>query len=96
MILNVLNFFLIVCCFFTRKFLQKSQLAIPDDLRKDVNRRVKDGKEPVHPGIFDAVQAAVEQLISQTTYPNFLKSDLYLQHVQSMQVHVFHKSNLFT
>lgn len=67
-----------------RKYLQKSQLAIPDDLRKDVNRRVKEGRD-LHRGIFDAVQGAVEQLISQTTYPNFLKSDLYLQHVQSMQ-----------
>ncbi|KAK3928469.1 Axin-1 [Frankliniella fusca] len=68
-----------------RKYLQKSQLAIPDDLRKEVNRRVKEGKELIHSGVFDGVQAAVEQLISHTTYPNFLKSDLYLQHVQSMQ-----------
>lgn len=68
-----------------RKYLQKSQFAIPDDLRKEVNRRVKEGKELLHSGVFDAVQAAVEKLISHTTYPNFLKSDLYLQHVQSMQ-----------
>lgn len=70
----------------SRKYLQKSQFAIPDDLRKEVNRRVKEGKELLHPGVFDDVQIAVEKLISHTTYPNFLKSELYLQHVQSMQV----------
>lgn len=72
-----------------RKYLNKQQLAIPDDLRKECNRQVKEAKE-IHPGVFDNVQAAVEQLISQTTYPNFLKSDLYLQHVQLMQVKYCH------
>lgn len=67
-----------------RKYLQKSQLAITEDLRKEVIWRVKEEGE-IHSGVFDGVQAAVEQLISNTTYPNFLKSDLYLQHVQSMQ-----------
>ena len=35
--------------------------------------------------VFDGVQAEVENLINETTYPNFLKSDMYLQHVQAMQ-----------
>ncbi|KAG7187893.1 hypothetical protein KM043_013862 [Ampulex compressa] len=66
-----------------RKFFLKSQLAIPEDLRKEANRRVKEGR--VDEKVFDAVQAAVGQLINETTYPNFLRSDMYLQYVQSCQ-----------
>nr|CAD7576156.1 unnamed protein product [Timema californicum] len=55
-----------------RSFFLKAQLAIPEPLRREVNRRIKE---------FDAVQVEVENLINDTTYPNFLKSDLYLQHV---------------
>lgn len=32
--------------------------------------------------LFNEAQAQVENLISNTTYPNFLKSDMYLQFVQ--------------
>ncbi|XP_021931929.1 axin isoform X2 [Zootermopsis nevadensis] len=68
-----------------RRFFLKTQLAIPDDLRKDVNRHIKEGKDMLEGDVFDGVQAEVENLINETTYPNFLKSDMYLQHVQVMQ-----------
>jgi hypothetical protein len=71
--------------FVCRRFLLKTQLAIPDDLRKEVNRHIKEGKELLAGDVFDGVQAEVENLINETTYPNFLKSDMYLQHVQAMQ-----------
>lgn len=32
--------------------------------------------------LFDEAQAQIESLINKTTYPNFLKSDVYLQYVQ--------------
>ncbi|XP_033189973.1 protein axin isoform X2 [Bombus vancouverensis nearcticus] len=66
-----------------RKFFLKSQLAIPEDVRKEANRRVKEGR--VDEKVFDAVQLEVERLINETTYPNFLRSDMYLQYVQSCQ-----------
>lgn len=66
-----------------RKFFLKSQLAIPEDVRKEANRRVKEGR--VDEKVFDAVQLEVERLINETTYPNFLRSEMYLQYVQSCQ-----------
>ncbi|XP_034176194.1 protein axin isoform X2 [Osmia lignaria lignaria] len=66
-----------------RKFFLKSQLAIPEDVRKEANRRVKEGRADER--VFDAVQLEVERLINETTYPNFLRSDMYLQYVQSCQ-----------
>ncbi|XP_023727418.1 axin isoform X2 [Cryptotermes secundus] len=68
-----------------RRFFLKTQLAIPDELRKEVNRHIKEGKDLLAGNVFDGVQAEVENLINETTYPNFLKSDMYLQHVQVMQ-----------
>jgi len=50
-----------------------------------VNRRIKEGKDLLEGDVFDGVQAEVEHLINETTYPNFLKSDMYLQHIQAMQ-----------
>lgn len=75
-------FFSNVICIFRRYFL-KSALPIADELRREVARRVKSMpmlEPPV--AIFDEAQTQVETLINNTTYPNFLKSDMYLQYVQ--------------
>nr|CAD7441682.1 unnamed protein product [Timema bartmani] len=66
-----------------RSFFLKAQLAISEPLRREVNRRIKEGGRDLGLAgdVFDAVQVEVENLINDTTYPNFLKSDLYLQHV---------------
>ncbi|XP_066582059.1 axin-1-like isoform X2 [Prorops nasuta] len=66
-----------------RKFIVKYQLAIPEDVRKEANRRIKEGRADRK--VFDAAQLEVERLINETTYPNFLRSDMYLQYVQSCQ-----------
>lgn len=68
-----------------RRYILKAELAIPGDLRKEVNRHIKEDKDLLAGDVFDGVQAEVENLINETTYPNFLKSDMYLQHVQAMQ-----------
>ncbi|KAJ9597773.1 hypothetical protein L9F63_011381 [Diploptera punctata] len=68
-----------------RRFFVKTQLAISEDLRKEVNRRIKEEKNQLAGDVFDDIQTEVEHLINETTYPNFLKSDMYLQHVQTMQ-----------
>lgn len=71
-----------------RRFFLKTQLGIGEELRKAVNRKIKEassGGGELDCRIFDASQQEVERLITDTTYPNFLKSDLYLAHVQAMQ-----------
>lgn len=37
------------------------------------------------PTVYDQMQQDIERIINETTYPNFLRSDTYLQHVQNMQ-----------
>ncbi|XP_046413291.1 axin isoform X1 [Neodiprion virginianus] len=66
-----------------RRFFLNLQLLVPEDVRKEANRRVKEGR--VDGKVFDNVQMEVEHLINETTYPNFLKSEMYLQYVQSYQ-----------
>ncbi|XP_011330772.1 axin-1 isoform X2 [Ooceraea biroi] len=66
-----------------RRFFLKSQLTIPEDVMKEADRRVKEGRADQK--VFDIVQLEVERLINETTYPNFLQSDVYLQYVQSYQ-----------
>ncbi|XP_018310915.1 axin isoform X2 [Mycetomoellerius zeteki] len=66
-----------------RRFFLKSQLSIPEDVMKEADRRVKEGRADHK--VFDIVQLEVERLINETTYPNFLQSDVYLQYIQSYQ-----------
>lgn len=68
---------------FFRRFFLKSALPIADELRREVGRIVKSSPSLEPPvGLFDEAQAQVESLISNTTYPNFLKSDMYLHYIQ--------------
>ncbi|KAL0131782.1 hypothetical protein PUN28_002969 [Cardiocondyla obscurior] len=66
-----------------RRFFLKSQLSIPEDVMKEADRRIKEGRADYK--VFDIVQLEVERLINETTYPNFLQSDVYVQYVQSCQ-----------
>lgn len=66
-----------------RKFFLKSALPIEEEVRRRVAENVKDPKcfqPPVT--VFDEAHTEVGNLISNTTYPNFLKSDVYLQYIQ--------------
>lgn len=69
--------------FFYRRFFLKVKLPISDELRKELGHRIK---TPPYPepaaGLFDQAQAQIAHLINNTTYPNFLKSDMYVQYVQ--------------
>ncbi|XP_063990587.1 axin isoform X2 [Diachasmimorpha longicaudata] len=66
-----------------RRFLQKTQLAIPEHIRKEASRRVKEGR--ADKTVFDAVQHEVERVIKETIYPNFLSSEIYLGYVSACQ-----------
>ncbi|CAH0564301.1 unnamed protein product [Brassicogethes aeneus] len=66
-----------------KKFFVKSALPINEELRKEISKNLKSSQclePPVT--LFDRAQACVEAQINATTYPNFLKSELYLRYVQ--------------
>ncbi|XP_044252907.1 axin isoform X4 [Tribolium madens] len=69
-----------------KTYFLKSALQINDDLKKQIMKNLK-SPQCLEPPItlFDEAQAQIENLISKTTYPNFLKSDIYLQYVQSVE-----------
>ncbi|XP_057665598.1 axin-1 isoform X1 [Diorhabda carinulata] len=69
-----------------KKFFVKSALPLDDELRKEIGKNIKSSQclePPVT--LFDKAQAIVKQSIDKTTYPNFLKSDMYLQYLENVQ-----------
>lgn len=83
--------------FLFRKFFVKSALPIDDELRKEIGKNIKSSQclePPVT--LFDKAQAIVEQLIDETTYPNFLKSDMYLQYLEVKTKFIYKKYLPFT
>ncbi|XP_055608556.1 axin isoform X2 [Uranotaenia lowii] len=71
-----------------RKFLKRapkdSRLYVDDQMRNMIKAGLKN-EMILTPDIFDQMQADVATIISKTTYPNFLQSELYIQYVQNMQ-----------
>lgn len=66
------------------RFLRKSQLSISEDLRS----RIKTGltsDAKLDPHIFDHIQQEIVRIINDTTYPNFLQSELYIQHIYNAE-----------
>ncbi|XP_063708556.1 axin [Culicoides brevitarsis] len=64
------------------KFLKKSQLVIPDNIRYAI-KSAQHGEIVLQPDLFDQMQMDVEYSISSVTYRNFLQSDMYLRYVQN-------------
>lgn len=67
------------------RFLKKSQLPVPEDIRQTVKTGLKDKNFVLTPDLFDQMQQDVERIINETTYPNFLQSEMYLEYVQNYQ-----------
>lgn len=67
------------------RFLKKSQLQIPDEIRTVVKSGLKKDDFIFTPDFFDQMQHDVVKIINETTYPNFLQSDMYLTYVQNYQ-----------
>lgn len=67
------------------RFLRKSQLTIPEEIKRAIKLNLKNENQ-ISSNIYDQMQKDVEKIINETTYPNFLRSDIYVQHVQNMQV----------
>lgn len=69
-----------------KRYFLKSSLPISEDIKREVGRCLKSSEDfKQFLTLFDAAQSQVENLINNTTYPIFLKSELYLQYIQSVQ-----------
>ncbi|KXJ71902.1 hypothetical protein RP20_CCG019427 [Aedes albopictus] len=69
---------------FLKRVPRESKLYCNEQIRNLIKAGLKNEKV-LTPDIFDQMQADVAAIISTTTYPNFLQSDLYIQYVQNMQ-----------
>lgn len=63
----------------------KTQLPFSETLRKSLLCKFKKLDVPLSVSVFDQAQQEVEKLINETSYPNFLRSDVYVSYVRSMQ-----------
>jgi axin 1 len=63
------------------KILKKSDLHVPNEVKQLVKAGLKD-EVPISPRIYDQMQKDVKRIIQETTYPNFLQSEMYLSYVQ--------------
>ncbi|XP_059476369.1 axin-1 isoform X2 [Neocloeon triangulifer] len=71
-----------------RYFKAATPIKVNEGLRKEVHRKVREvskGEMPPDRRLFDDAQKQVEIFINDTAYPEFLRSETYLQHVRSMQ-----------
>ncbi|CAD0199539.1 unnamed protein product [Chrysodeixis includens] len=64
------------------KFLRKSQLAMPEELKQHVKQSLKDGSN-IEKTIFDTMEQEVTRAITETTYQSFLRSDAYVSYVSA-------------
>ena len=65
------------------KILKKSDLYVPNDVKQLVKAGLKD-ETPLSPHIYDQMQKDVKRIIQETTYPNFLQSEMYLSYVHQI------------
>ncbi|XP_052740065.1 axin isoform X2 [Bicyclus anynana] len=64
------------------KFLRKSQLAMPEELKQRVKQGLKDGIN-IEKTIFDNMEQEVTRAITESTYQSFLRSDAYVSYVSA-------------
>ncbi|CAH2231994.1 jg4055 [Pararge aegeria aegeria] len=64
------------------KFLRKSQLAMPEELKQRVKQGLKDGAN-IEKTIFDNMEQEVTRAITESTYQSFLRSDAYVSYVSA-------------
>ncbi|XP_041978416.1 axin isoform X1 [Aricia agestis] len=64
------------------KFLRKSQLAMPEELKQYVKQSLKDGTN-IEKTIFDNMEQEVTRAITESTYQAFLRSEAYVSYVSA-------------
>ncbi|KAF4529210.1 hypothetical protein B566_EDAN011456 [Ephemera danica] len=71
-----------------RYFKTSNSLKVSETFRNEMNRRVREvirRECPPDRRLFDEAQKQVENFLNNTAYPEFLRSETYLQHVRAMQ-----------
>lgn len=58
--------------------------AISDETKEEIKHKLATNTD-VNDTIFDTAQREIEAYMMKTTYPNFLRSDLYIQHLGGWQ-----------
>ncbi|XP_034097970.1 axin-like [Drosophila albomicans] len=77
------------------RFLRKSQLPVPDDLRTQI-KAIKSNEIPLNSHIYDSMQQNVKSTIRDNIYPSFLCSEMYIQYIQKMSAMKEHLSSSVT
>lgn len=67
-----------------KKFIRSAVVQINPETRKEITDKIEQ-KLGLEQSIFNKAQRDVEQVMSQTVYPNFLKSDIFLGYIHSLQ-----------
>lgn len=75
------------------RYVKKSHLSVSKEFTNDAHRRWRENKSDKR--IFDRLQCEVERIISETSYANFIRSDIYLKYVQDYQNNDNHHSYEF-
>lgn len=70
-----------------KKFIRSRLVEIKPETREEIASKIE-SKMGLDQTIFDDAQKNIEDIMTRTTYPNFLKSEVYLYHVQFMQQNV--------
>lgn len=68
-----------------KRFLRKSQLSIPEELRRLIKAGLKN-EVSLNSNIYDSMQQYVESTIRDNIYPSFLCSEMYILYIQQMSV----------
>ena len=66
-----------------KRYIKGNQLNLKADIRKRIVDRLKGGSAHVDRTILEEAKQDVENAMNNDMYPLFLKSDIYLQYVQS-------------
>lgn len=64
------------------RYILKLKLPVPEELEDYIKRILNGENLKLRPEMFDMLKLRVMQVISETTYPSFLQSDMYLQRLQ--------------
>ena len=66
-----------------KKYIKGNQLTLKPEIKKCIADKIKIGTTLIDQGIFNDAQCEVELILRNCAYPEFLKSDLYLQYLQN-------------
>ncbi|XP_065580220.1 axin-2-like isoform X2 [Artemia franciscana] len=67
-----------------RKYVRSRKVPLSEEVRRDINDKIS-AKSEIDARIFDAAQKECEMQMRNSTFPNFFKSDIFLDYVHKKQ-----------